>query len=59
MEGSNGIIIGGLIAVIGLAIGIYLAIKVSKHVGATNFMFKINETPDIDESWKDKDQSKH
>lgn len=53
-----GLIIGAFIAAVGLAIGIYLAIRVSKKVGASEFMSEINSTSDIDESWKDKSSKK-
>ena len=44
-----GAIIGGLIAVIGLVIGIVLATAISKKVGATEFNSRIMATPDFDE----------
>lgn len=43
-----GIIFSCLIAILGLVVGIYLATKISKEVGATEFNSNIYSSPDLD-----------
>jgi hypothetical protein len=44
----TGIIMGGFITLIGLIVGIFLAIHIQKTKGTTEFMSGINATPDLD-----------
>lgn len=44
----------GFFVIAGIVLGIYWANKVSKKYGATNFISKVDASPDIDESVKDK-----
>jgi uncharacterized membrane protein YfcA len=44
----------GFFVIAGIVLGIYWANKVSKKYGATNFISKVNASPDIDEAVKDK-----
>jgi uncharacterized membrane protein len=53
-----GIIFGSLIALLGLVVGIYLATKISKEIGATEFNSKINSSPDLDYLDEKKEEKK-
>ncbi|MFT3919810.1 hypothetical protein [Cloacibacterium sp.] len=44
----------GFFIVFGIIFGIYLANRMSKKYGATNFISKVDASPDIDEFIKDK-----
>jgi hypothetical protein len=50
--GSTTLFIGIVITTIGLIIGIVWATRVSKKEGASRFISKIIETPDIDDKTK-------
>lgn len=45
---TTGILIGSLIAATGLTVGIILATRISKKMGATEFNTKIYATPELD-----------
>lgn len=44
----------GFFVIAGIVLGIYWANKVSKKYGATDFISKVDASPDIDEYVKDK-----
>lgn len=53
IEGVWGEVIGISLFCIGLIVGIYWAVSVAKKKGTTNFMSKINASPDLDEQDKE------
>lgn len=48
IEGTVGEILGISFGCIGLIIGIYWAVSVAKQKGTTNFMSKVDASPDLD-----------
>ena len=44
----------GFFSVAGIVLGIYWANKIAKKHGTTNYLSKVNASPDIDEAVKDK-----
>lgn len=53
-ESNRGALIAGFITGAGLVIGIIWALNVSKKLGTTDFLSKVDASPDIDEAVKDK-----
>lgn len=47
-QDKSGLVMGGLVAGIGLVLGVLWAVKVKKKMLATDFMSRVNASPDLD-----------
>lgn len=52
IEGIWGKILGVLLGCTGLILGIYWAVVIAKRKGTTNFMSKVDASPDLDKQEK-------